>query len=127
MKTLIPTIAILITLTGCKEVKLNKVSYLYAKCESIGNVGIKLDTDGVYRCIEPKHNVKSIFRKEPKTKKKIVKKKVKKIVKRKSVSKGCETTITEIFNSKEFKKPLVICKGKFLEKGQKTKIIRVNK
>ena len=119
MIKLISTIIILLSLTGCNEVKLNTVSYLYAQCESNGNVGIRLDSDGLYRCIEPKHKVKSIFKIEPKRKKKIVK--------IESVSKQCDTTITEIFNSKEFKKPLVICKGKFLEKGQKTRIVRVNK
>ncbi len=118
----IPTIAILITLTGCKEVKLNTVSYIYTQCESTGNVGIKLDTDGVYRCIEPKHKVKSIFNREPKSKKKIVKQ----IEKRKSISNGCETTITEIFTSKA-SGSITLCKGKLLKHGQKTRIIRVNK
>ncbi len=118
MIKLISTIAILITLTGCKEVKLNTVSHLYAKCESSGNVGIKLDKDGVYRCINSKHQVKQIFRTVPKAKKTIRKSK--------KVSNKCETTITEIFTSKA-SGSITLCKGKLLEPGQKTRIIRVNK
>ncbi len=115
----IPTIAILITLTGCKEVKLNTVSYLYAKCESSGNVGIKLDKDGVYRCIKPRNKVKSFLSfKEPKKKKKIVSSK-RDI--RKTVSSGCETTITQHYYSKSGGL-IKTCHGKLLEIGQKTRI-----
>ena len=38
---------------------------------------------------------------------------------------GCETTITEIFTSKA-SGTITICKGKLLEKGQKTRIVRIN-
>jgi len=39
---------------------------------------------------------------------------------------GCETEITEIYNSKESGK-ITICKGKILTVGKKTKFIYVNK
>ena len=114
------TLAIIITFQGCTPSKLNQVSYLYQSCEGKGNVGIRLDKDGVYRCIDSKHQVKKTYRK-----KKI---ESSKIYKKKTVSSGCETTITEIFTSKALgSKPLTVCKGKILTGNQKTKTIHVSK
>lgn len=117
IKYILP-LAIIITLQGCKQSKLNRVSYMYQACEGKDNVGIKLDSDGVYRCINSKHQVNQIFRTVPKAKKTIKKSK--------KVSNKCETTITEIFTSKA-SGSITLCKGKLLEPGQKTRIIRVNK
>lgn len=100
---------------GCGQpVTQNKVTFKHLKCLSDGDVGIKL-IKGFYECVEGKNRRISIIS----TKKKYIKS-----VKSNS---ECETTITEIFNSKEFKKPLVVCKGKILQHGQKTRVVRVSK
>lgn len=124
MKTLIPLI-ILIAFTGCKQRNLNYVSYKYAECESVGNVGIRLDADGVHRCIKPKHQVKQIFRTVPKKIKPA--KQIKHSFKNPSwlniaPIKKCDTTITNVY-----KDGAVRCKGKILEVGQNTRIIRIHK
>jgi len=43
----------------------------------------------------------------------------------KKINQDCQTTITQIYNSKASGK-IVTCKGKLLEYGQHTRIIRVN-
>jgi hypothetical protein len=115
MLKLTSTLTIIIALSGCKQVTLNTASNKYIICENEidKDVGIRFN-DGVYECVYPQGSTKRDKRTTP-------------IQKHTEVSKGCPTTVTEIFNSKEFKKPLVVCKGKFLTGSQVTRKVYVNK
>lgn len=107
------TIAIIITLQGCKEPTLNTVSYKYAVCASDGNVGIVLKGE-MYVCMEEKTTVKRYIS---------IKKKQ---TKKSTIKKGeCETTVTAIYRKSKHigKKSLVICEGKLLEPGQVSRIV----
>lgn len=103
-------IAAVLVFTGCnKEIQTkNYLSYKYVKCECDGDAKIFFK-EGLYQCecgkIPPAKNAR--------------------IIKDKTIE--CPTVITEIFMSKEFNSPITLCKGRFLNLGEKTKIIRVNK
>jgi len=104
-------------LSGCfAPVTKNTITYQGLTCSCNGNVKLVLNGSKGYECV---CSDKKII---PIKKKRFIA-----IKKQKIKLDECPTTITEIFNSKEFKKPLVVCKGKILEDGQKTRIVRINK
>ena len=108
-------------LAGCKEPRnLNIITYEGLECGCVGDVKLISDSYQNYCVCDDKIN----YAKAP-IKKKTKPWKYKKVSEVKRV--GCETTITEVFNSKQFKKPIIICKGKLLTGNQKTKKIYVNK
>ena len=118
------TIAIAITSTfiGCgKNPNIGYVSYGDTICECIddcNSVKLIINDYNPHECIYENEKVARIVKKSPPKYKKVAK----------TTKSGCETTITEIFKSKHTgKKPLIICRGKLLEKNQKTKTIYVNK
>ena len=101
---------------GCNQTNKHYiVKYKGLECKSLTDVGIKWDGKK-YVCV-------GNYIREPK--KKVVKRKIA-IKKQPTKREGCETTITEIFTSKA-SGTITICKGKLLEKGQKTRVVRVNK
>lgn len=104
-------------LTGCmQQPTKNTVKYNGLVCACDRDVSLYLNGDNGYECkcgdnnyikpipIKYKSNFKTNFKNDE-----------------------CPTIITEIFNSKEFKKPLVICKGRLLEGNEKTRVVKVNK
>lgn len=98
-------IAAVLVFAGCnKEIQTkNHLSYKYVKCNCDGDTKIFFK-DGFYQCECGKNT---------------------RIIKDKTIE--CPTVITEIFMSKEFNSPITLCKGRFLNLGEKTKIIRINK
>lgn len=105
-------------LAGCfAPITKNTITYQGLECSCNGNVKLILNGSKGYECI---CSDKPIIKKP-------IKKRFIAIKKQKIKLDECPTTITEIFNSKEFKKPLVVCKGKLLEPNQKTRIVRINK
>jgi len=106
-------ITTIILLTGCNQVTKNTVSYKYAECVGSGDVGIVLKGN-LYVCIDEKTTVKRYIP--------IKKKEVKQV----RIKKGeCETEITAIYKKSKHigKKSLIICEGKLLEDGQKSRIV----
>jgi len=69
----------------------------------------------VYKCFYKKNN-KIVYRKQ--------KKSVRVVKKLKSSINQCETEITQVYTSKSSGK-IVTCRGKILEKGQKTRVVYV--
>lgn len=104
---------------GCQQPTKNTVTYQGLTCSCNGSVKLILNGDKGYECKCSDVNIIPV--------KKYTKKRYMSVIKQKIKVGSCPTTITEIFKSKEFKKPLVICRGKLLEKGQKTRVIKVNK
>ena len=117
-------LTVVLMLAGCKEPRnLNIITYEGLECGCVGDVKL---ISGSYQnyclCAAKINYVKAPIKNKTK---KIRKWKYKKVSNNKVA--GCETTIAEIFNSKQFEKPIVICKGKLLTGNQKTKTVYVNK
>lgn len=89
----------------------NTVKYNGLVCECDGDVSLYLNGDNGYEC-----KCGDVGYVAP------IKKMIKPTIKKQS---GCETTITEIYTSKE-SGTITICKGKLLVGNQKTRIVKVN-